>query len=93
MPHKEAKLPHLLEMIQTEPDSNFEDLKKKTTDLLLSIIGSIDDSNPRYVEALRHLCKGGTALKHTFESMKTASTVMNVKSTIKAHNKNIESST
>ena len=77
-------------MIQTEPDSNFEDLKKKTSDLLLSLIGSIDDSNPQHVEALRHLYKGGTALKHTFESMKTASTVMNVKPTIKANNKNID---
>ena len=86
---EEAELPHLLEMVQTEPESNFEDAKKKTKDLLLSIIGSIDDTNTRHVDALRHLYKGGNALKHTFESMKATTNVVNIEPVIQANNKNI----
>ncbi len=78
-------------MVKEEsPASNFDSIKKKTTDLFLSIIGAIEESDIRHVNAIVQLQKGGTALKNTFQSMKQYGNVEKLEPVIKHHYQNID---
>lgn len=84
------ELSELVGMVQHESRTTYEELKEKAKELFLSIIGSIEESDGRHTEATRHLIKGGTALKNTFDSMKKVPTVVRLDPKIKANNKNID---
>ena len=84
------ELHDLVQMVQNESRATYEELKERAKELFLSIIGSIEESDGRHTEATRHLIKGGTALKNTFDSMKKVTSVAHIEPKIKANNKNIE---
>ncbi len=81
---------NLMEIVQNEQESNFENLKKKARDFLLSIIGSIEEATPVHSEAVNQLVKGGTALKHTFESLLLITSVIDTPPIVVPNNKNID---
>ena len=78
-------------MLGQDVVSEIEDAKKKATELLLSIIGAVEDCDFRHLEALRHLQKSCLAIKNTFSSMKKRNeNDVKMEPVLKGWNKNVD---
>ena len=71
-------------------ETNIEVVKRNAESALLAIIGSLENSDERHVDAIRHLTKSANSLRHTFESMKKETKVVKLEPTTKANNKRID---
>lgn len=71
-------------------NTNIEVIKRNAKNALLAIIGSLENSDERHGDAIRHLTKSANSLRHTFESMKKETKVVKLEPTIKANNKRID---
>eukprot|EP00112_Aurelia_sp_Birch-Aquarium-sp1_P023937 Seg7337.2 transcript_id=Seg7337.2/GoldUCD/mRNA.D3Y31 product="hypothetical protein" protein_id=Seg7337.2/GoldUCD/D3Y31 len=71
-------------------NTNIKVIKRNARNALLAIIGSLENSDERHGDAIRHRMKSANSLRHTFESMKKETKVVKLEPTIKANNKRID---
>ena len=85
---QEDETTELFKMVRNEKSNQQESLKQEGEALFLAIIGSIQESDERHIDALRDLLKSGKAIKSTFETMKQVRKVTKMEPIFKATNKN-----
>ena len=80
----------LFKMVTNEKCNHLASLKQEGEALFHSLIGSIQESDERHINALRDVIRSGKAIKSTFETMKQVRKVTKMEPVFKATNKNID---
>ena len=66
---KTQEITDLTQMVKEETKADIDLAKRKCQDVLMELLGRVQETDERHLESVKHVLKGAIALKSTLESM------------------------